>query len=154
MIELVTDKLFFLVIDYSIWIKIIHIISFTCWMAGMLYLPRLFVYHSQVKIKSESSELFKIMEKNLLRYIINPAMFITIITGALLYWTLSVQTNWFLLKILCVLGLISCHAFFSYHVKQFAIDNRSISEKAWRFLNEIPTVLLIIIIILVIRKPF
>lgn len=149
-----SDMIFFTIVDYQLWIKVVHIVSFVAWMAGLLYLPRLFVYHSKVDPASESSELFKIMEKKLLRYIINPAMFNTLISGLLLAWIISFQPTWLHIKLLFVLALTACHGFFAANLKKFARDERPLTEKKWRMINEIPTLLLIFIVILVIVKPF
>jgi len=139
------------------WVKALHIIAVISWMAGMLYLPRLFVYHSQVAVGSETSELFKIMERRLLRFIINPAMIVTWIAG--LY--LVVYTNalnpvngmWMHWKLTMVIGMQIVHAMLARHRRQFANDVNTKGARYYRILNEVPTVLLIIIVILVVIRP-
>lgn len=133
------------------WVKAIHIIAIICWMAGMLYLPRLFVNHCQVKIGSETSEIFKGMENRLLRYIINPAMILSWITGLWLAISFDVfSQGWFHLKITAVILLSAFHGVLSRGVRLFGQDKNTWSQKTWRILNEVPTILMIIIVISVI----
>ncbi len=127
------------------------------WMAGMLYLPRLFVYHSRVKPGSEASELFKVMERKLLRGIINPAMIVTWILGIWLIVrtdALSPGNGWLHAKLTCVVGLQICHAMMSRYRKAFARDQNVKSEKFFRIFNEVPAALMVIIVLLVVLKPF
>lgn len=138
-----------------LWIKSIHVIAIIAWMAGMLYLPRLFVYHSAENLSSQTSETFKLMERRLLRFIINPAMVISWIMGLWLAWKIfNFQGGWLHAKILMVVLLSGVHGFLSKNVRLFAQDKNVKSAKFWRIINEIPTVLMIIIVILVIVKPF
>jgi len=137
------------------WIKALHVIAVIAWMAGMLYLPRLFVYHCEAEIGSKQSETFKLMERRLLRAIINPAMIVTWLAG--LY--LAVTGHWFAApwlhgKLLLVLLLTAVHGFFSRCVKNFAADRNVRSQKFYRVINEVPTILMIGIVILVVVKPF
>jgi len=137
------------------WIKAFHIIALIAWMAGMLYLPRLFVYHAVVEIGSVQSETFKVMERRLLRAIINPAMIATWIFGLWLAW----QGDWFRApwlhgKLALVLLLSAAHGLFARWVKDFAADRNRHSQRFYRIANEVPTVLMIGIIILVVIKPF
>lgn len=141
--------------DSTLWIKSFHVISIICWMAGMFYLPRLFVYHCQAEVGSKQSETFKIMERRLLRAIINPAMIASWITGLWLAWEVyALQGGWLHLKLLVVVILSGYHGLLSRGVRHFAEDRNNFSEKTWRILNEVPTVLMIIAVIDVIVKPF
>jgi len=138
-----------------VWIKALHVIAVISWMAGMLYLPRLFVYHCEAEIGSKQSETFKLMERRLLKAIINPAMMVTWFAGLYLafagHWFAA---GWFQVKLFLVLVLSGAHGFFVRFVKDFAADRNTRSQKFYRILNEIPTVLLIGIVIMVVVKPF
>ncbi|TMJ81547.1 MAG: protoporphyrinogen oxidase HemJ [Alphaproteobacteria bacterium] len=135
------------------WIKALHVIAVIAWMAGMLYLPRLFVYHCEAKAGSGQSETFKVMERRLLKAIINPAMIVTWLSGLYLAWTAHFfSAGWLHGKLLLVLLLSGAHGFFSRWVRDFAADRNTRSQKFYR--NEVPTVLMIGIVILVIVKPF
>jgi putative membrane protein len=137
------------------WIKALHVIAVISWMAGMLYLPRLFVYHCEAEVGSKQSETFKVMEWRLLKAIINPAMIITWLAGLYLAWSGHWYTSgWFHAKLTLVLILSGVHGFFSRLVKDFAADQNTISQKFYRIINEVPTALMILIVILVIVKPF
>lgn len=138
-----------------LWIKAAHVIAVISWMAGMLYLPRLFVYHTAVAPGSEQSETFKVMERRLLRAIINPAMVATWVFGAWLAWDGGwLSSGWFHAKLALVILLSAAHGFFSRQVRMFAEDRNTYSQKFYRILNEVPTLLMILIVILVIVKPF
>jgi protoporphyrinogen IX oxidase len=137
------------------WIKALHVIAVISWMAGMLYLPRLFVYHCEAEIGSKQSETFKIMERRLLKAIINPAMAVTWLAGLYLAWSAHWYTaGWFHAKFALVILMSGVHGFFSRCVKDFAADKNVRSQKFYRIINEVPTVLLILIVILVVVKPF
>jgi putative membrane protein len=137
------------------WIKALHVIAVISWMAGMLYLPRLFVYHCGVAIGSEASETFKVMERKLLRFIINPAMVGAWVAGLWIAWEMSfLRDGWFLLKFTLVLGLSAVHGYLAKAVADFARDEGRRDHRFWRFMNEVPTLLMIAIVILVIVKPF
>jgi len=137
------------------WIKALHVIAVISWMAGMLYLPRLFVYHCEAEIGSRQSETFKVMERRLLRAIINPAMIVTWLAGIYLAWAGNwYLSGWFHAKLLLVLVLSGVHGFFSRCVRAFAADKNPHSQKFYRIINEVPTVLMIAIVVLVIVKPF
>jgi putative membrane protein len=141
--------------DYYDWIKAGHIIAVIAWMAGMLYLPRLFVYHVRAAKGSELSETFKVMERRLMRAIINPAMIASWILGLALAWLGNHWSEpWLHGKLLLLLGMQLAHAGCSRWRKQFARDENRHSEKFYRFMNEVPTVLMIGIVILVVVKPF
>lgn len=137
------------------WIKALHVIAVISWMAGMLYLPRLFVYHAQTATGSEQSETFKIMERRLMRAIMTPAMIVTWLAGLWLVWQGGwTKAGWFHAKFALVVILSGVHGYLAARVKDFAGDSNAKSQNFYRFLNEIPTLLMILIVILVIVKPF
>ena len=137
------------------WIKALHVIAVIAWMAGMLYLPRLFVYHCEAEAGSKQSETFKVMERRLLKAIINPAMVVTWLAGLYLAWAGHLfSAGWFHGKLLLVVLLSGVHGFFARCVKDFAADRNARSQIFYRFINEVPTILMIGIVILVIVKPF
>jgi putative membrane protein len=138
-----------------VWIKALHIVAVISWMAGMLYLPRLFVYHCEAEVGSKQSETFKVMERRLLKAIINPAMIVTWLAGLYLAWSGSwFSAGWLHGKLLLVLILSGVHGFFARCVKDFAADRNKRSQKFYRIINEVPTLLMIGIVILVVVKPF
>ena len=137
------------------WIKALHVIAMISWMAGMLYLPRLFVYHADAEPGSQKSETFKVMERRLLRAIINPAMIVTWAAGLWLGWHgFAFQGGWLHAKLVLVLILSGVHGYFSATVRRFAEDRNEKPARHWRIVNEVPTLLMIAIVILVIVKPF
>ena len=137
------------------WLLAFHIIAVIAWMAGMLYLPRLFVYHCAADPGSMQSETFKVMERRLLRAIINPAMIVTWVLGLwLAYRGDWFAAHWLHLKLALVLGMMGVHGILSKYVREFAADKRRNSAKFFRILNEVPTVLMILIVILAVVKPF
>jgi len=139
-----------------LWLKALHIIAVIAWMAGMLYLPRLFVYHTKAKPGSEMSQTFKVMEEKLLRLIMNPAMIATWVFALLMLWANPglLSMGWFHGKLLLVILMTGAHGYLAYARKQFAADTNTRSEKFWRIANEGPTILMILIVILAIVKPF
>lgn len=138
-----------------LWIKALHVIAIIAWMAGMLYLPRLFIYHCDAPKGSVQSQTFKVMERRLLTVIMNPAMVIAWVVGLWLAWTGGhFSSPWFHIKLLLVLILSAVHGYFSGAVRAFREDRNEVSPRHWRMINEIPTVLMIGIVILVIVKPF
>jgi protoporphyrinogen IX oxidase len=138
-----------------LWLKAFHVIAVIAWMAGMLYLPRLFVYHCETPKGSIQSETFKIMERRLLKAIINPAMGATWILGLVLIWQGGwITSGWLHAKILLVLIMSGVHGMLSRFVRDFAEDRNTRPAKFYRMINEVPTVLMIGIVILVIVKPF
>ncbi len=143
-------------LEYYLVIKSLHIIAFTAWMAGLFYLPRLFVYHTQVAPLSEASEKFKIMEHKLLKIIMNPAMIITWILGLMMLYVMPeyFSQGWMHVKFLCVILLSGFQGFLSVTRKKFALDKNQRSERFYRIINEIPTIFLILIVFMVILKPF
>jgi protoporphyrinogen IX oxidase len=137
------------------WIKALHVIAVIAWMAGMLYLPRLFVYHCESEAGSKQSETFKVMERRLLKAIINPAMIVTWLTGLYLAWAGHwFSAGWLHGKLLLVVILSGVHGFFSRCVRDFAADRNARGQKFYRIINEIPTILMVGIVILVVVKPF
>ncbi len=136
--------------------KALHLIAVISWMAGLLYLPRIFVYHSETKENKEQSETFKLMEKRLYFYIMNPAMVLSWVFGILLIHTQGIESLgffWMKIKIGLVLILTAYHFYLLIVLKDFQIDINNKSSKFFRFINEIPTILLIIIIFVVVFKP-
>lgn len=141
--------------DFYPWAKAIHVIAVISWMAGMLYLPRLFVYHADTERGSQQSETFKVMERRLLRGIINPAMVISWAFGLWLAWKgFGFQGGWLHAKLAAVVALSAVHGYLSAAVRKFAEDRNEKPARHWRIVNEIPTLLMIIIVVLVIVKPF
>jgi putative membrane protein len=141
--------------EFYPWVKAFHIVAMTAWMAAMLYLPRLFVYHTGVAAGSEASETFKVMERRLLKAIATPAMALTWILGI----TLAVMSGafsegWMHAKLLFVLVLSGYHGFLARSTRTFAADSNTRKAGFYRILNEVPTVALIIIVVLVVVKPF
>ena len=140
---------------FVLWAKAIHIVAVIAWMAGMLYLPRLFVYHADAAVGSEMSETFKVMERRLLHAIINPAMIVTWIFGLWLAWRMyGFSGGWLHGKIALVVLMSGVHGYLSASVRRFATDANTRPARHWRIVNEVPTVLMIAIVILVVVKPF
>jgi putative membrane protein len=138
-----------------LWVKAIHVIAIIAWMAGMLYLPRLFVYHAEASKGSDVSATFKVMERRLLKAIINPAMILVFLTGfVLVYLTEDWREGWWQAKFVLVLGLGALHGYFARCVRTFAEDANERPARFYRFLNEAPTVLMVLIVVLAVVKPF
>lgn len=137
------------------WLKALHIMAVISWMAGMLYLPRLMVYHAEAQRDSIQSETFKIMERRLLKGIINPAMIVTWVVGLYLAWAgFGFKGGWLHGKILLVVILTGIHGYLGGRVRAFAEDRNDKSGRFYRILNEVPAVLMVAIVILVVVKPF
>jgi protoporphyrinogen IX oxidase len=139
------------------WIKSAHIVAVVAWMAGLLYLPRLFVYHAMAAVGSDRSETFKIMERRLLRGIMNPAMLATLSFGLLLAGTPDVvewDRGWIWAKLGFVAGLIAYHGWLARWCSAFAVDRNRHSPRFFRAINELPILVLIAIVVLVVVKPF
>lgn len=140
-----------------LYLKAFHLIAVMAWMAGMLYLPRLFVYHTQVPVGSERDKLLQTMERRLLRFIINPAMIVTFIFGV---WLVMIQTpeiwreGWWHIKLTLVVIMFAVHGFLARCRKKFIRGENTYSTKFYRIINELPTVLMVVIVFLVILKPF
>jgi len=138
-----------------LWIKSLHVVSIIAWMAGLLYLPRLFVYHCAAPAGSITSETFKVMERRLLGAIMTPAMIVAWITGLVLaYQAGFFNTGWLHLKLSMVLLLSGAHGYMSRCVRTFAADANQRGHGFYRVLNEAPTLLMVVIVIAVIVKPF
>jgi protoporphyrinogen IX oxidase len=140
--------------DGAAWLRALHIMAFTAWMAGMWYLPRLMVYHTGVAVGSEASETFKAMERRLLKAITTPAMAVTLLAGVALasvqgQW----QDGWLHAKLALVLLMLACHGILARHVRRFQADERPRPATWYRAFNEAPTLLFIGIVLLVILKP-
>jgi putative membrane protein len=139
------------------WIKALHIVSMVAWMAGMFYLPRLFVYHCEVPRGSAESERFKVMERRLLKQIINPAMIATFVFGILLVLTPGVidwSAGWWHVKMLGIVMMSAFHGMLPRWRRDFLEDRNTRPAKFYRMANEVPTVLLLLIVIMVIVRPF
>jgi putative membrane protein len=139
------------------WVKAFHVISLIAWMAATFYLPRLYVYHCQVAIGSAESERFKIMERRLHKQIMTPAMIATWVFGLILVFTPGVvlwSQGWWYVKLISILALTGFHGAQSKWRKDFLNDRNKRPEKFYRIANEVPTILMIIIVIMVIVKPF
>ncbi len=141
-----------------LYVKALHIISIIAWMAGLLYLPRLFVYHAYEQPGSATSETFKLMEVRLLRYIMNPAMIASWIFGLILLfyygvvnWSVDI---WFHIKFLLVILLTGYHMFLARWRRLFAQDQNPHSAKFYRWMNEVPTVIMLAVVILAVARPF
>jgi len=139
------------------WIKALHILSVVAWMAGLFYLPRLFVYHADAQAGSEAAETFKVMERRLLRGIMNPAMIATYVFGialaatpGLVHWSEA----WIYVKLAAVLGLTLIHHLLAVWRREFAEDRNHRVARFYRIVNEVPTLLLILIVVMVVVKPF
>jgi putative membrane protein len=137
------------------WVKAFHIISVIAWMSGMLYLPRLFVYHCSAPAGSAQSETFKVMERRLMRAIINPAMVAAFVFGLWLVWLGGwAFATWFQIKFVLVIMMSGVHGMLSRYRRDFAADKNRHSEKFYRIINEVPTLLMIAIVLLAVIKPF
>lgn len=140
-----------------LWVKIVHVLAIISWMAGLFYLPRLFVYHAENIRKAEVPAIFKVMERRLLKAIMRPAALVALLTGG---WLISLGgwhdpiPLWLWLKLVLVLGMLMFHGLLERHAARFRDDRETRSGRFFRIINEIPTVLLIFIVILVIAKPF
>lgn len=142
------------------WVLAFHLIAVICWFAALFYLPRLFVYHADADVGSDKSETFKVMERRLLRTIINPAMGVTWLAGLgmVVYWELNGITSarefWFVAKFILVIVLSGMSGVQSRYVRQFAADANTRPSRFYRIFNEVPFILIILIVALVVIKPF
>ncbi len=142
-------------VDLYVWVKALHVIAVISWMAGLLYLPRLFIYHTECGAGSVQGETFKIMESRLIRLIMNPAMILSWIPGLWLAWYgFQFHGLWLHLKLSGVAGLTLTHIYFARSARDFALDKITKTAMHWRIWNEAPTLLMIMIVIMVIVKPF
>lgn len=138
------------------WMKALHIIFAIAWLAGLFYLPRLYVYHTQVAAGSEASETFKVMERKLLGMIMHPAMVATLLFGGVMMLEMGADAwseGWLLLKLACMAGLVAVHVLLARWQGDFAEDRNVHSERFYRIVNEAPTVLMIAIVILAVFRP-
>ena len=137
------------------WLVAFHVIAMVAWMAGIFYLPRLFVYHADAERGSDKSETFKIMERRLLRAIMTPAMIATWAAGvALAIWSRQYDQPWLMAKVALVIGMTGLHFWLAARQRDFANDANTRTSRTYRLVNEVPTLLLIGIVILVIVRPF
>lgn len=141
---------------YYVWIKALHIVSVIFWMAGMAYLPRLFVYHAEAERGSDKSETFKIMERRLLRGIVNPAMIATFTFGILMLVLNPglLSDGWMHVKLALIVAMMALHGFFSRWRKDFEHDENTRDARFYRIVNEAPPLLVIFIVLLAVAKPF
>ncbi|MBB5048488.1 putative membrane protein [Rhodopseudomonas rhenobacensis] len=136
------------------WVKALHVIAVISWMAGMLYMPRLFVYHCGATVGSKQSETFKIMERRLYKAIMNPAMMVAWVLGLYIAWDRGfLMDGWFHFKLAAVVLMTVIHVMLGRYVRDFAADRNTRSHKFYRVINEIPTLLMIAAVILVVVKP-
>lgn len=140
-----------------LWIKALHIVAVIAWMAALLYLPRLFVYHAQTEPGSETSEKFKIMERRLLRGIMTPSMVAVLILGGILVanlGTAAAMSGWLLVKLVCVAGIFAVHMGCVSWTRAFAEDRNTRPHTFFRWINEVPALLMLIIVVMAVVKPF
>ena len=138
-----------------LWLKVLHIISVIAWMAAMFYLPRLFVYHAETVPGTRQSETFKVMERRLLKAIMTPAMISSWIFGLwVAYEGGFFSSGWLHAKLMLVFVMSGLHGYLARCVRQFAADANTHSSRHYRIVNEVPTVLMVLIVILVVIKPF
>ena len=138
-----------------LWFKALHVMAVITWMAGLFYLPRLFIYHHDKATGSESSETFKIMELRLYRFIMNPSMMIAWAFGLFIAWEGGwLFSGWLHVKLLAVALMTGAHVYYGRAVRAFGRDERPLTTRHWRMLNEVPAVLMIVIVLMAVLKPF
>ncbi|RYE06162.1 MAG: protoporphyrinogen oxidase HemJ [Rickettsiaceae bacterium] len=142
--------------DYYLWFKALHIISIICWMAGIFYLPRLYVYHTRAQCGSELDITFQTMEYKLLKFVMNPAMISSYVFGIInaSIYGFSALGVWFHVKMLAVIGLTIFHMLLAKWRKDFVVGNNKHGEKFYRIANEVPTILMVMAVFMVVIKPF
>jgi putative membrane protein len=141
--------------DAYLWFKAFHVMAVIAWMAGLFYLPRLFIYHHDKPAGSESSETFKIMEMRLYRFIMTPAMMMAWLFGLVIAWQGGWFTSgWLHAKLLAVVALTVAHVYYGRAARAFGRNERPLTTRHWRMLNEVPAVLMIVIVVMVVLKPF
>lgn len=145
-----------LLLNHYLWIQALHIIAVICWMAVLLYLPRLFIYHCDAPVGSDQSETFKVMEKRLIRYIGGPSMIAVWLFGVLMLIANPdlMSQGWMHVKLTCVIAMTGAHHVFLKYMKKFAADANIKSAKFYRVANEIPTILMVVIVLMAVAKPF
>lgn len=139
-----------------LWFKVLHVVSVIAWMAGLFYLPRLFVYHTSQILGTAGDDLFKVMERRLMKAIMRPAAVVALGSGLATAYAagFSGGEKWLMLKLMGVVGLCAYHGLLEWHLAAFAEGERFKSQRYYRIINEVPTLLLIWIVIMVIVKPF
>lgn len=144
------------ILAHYLWIKALHIIAVIAWMAGMMYLPRLFIYHHQAERGGEAERFFVVMERRLFLGIINPSIIaVWVLAGLMLYARPEIMSaTWFIVKFPMVLGISAIHGWYSRARKAFARGERPRSGEFWRIMNEIPFVLMIVAVFMAVLKPF
>lgn len=140
--------------NYYLWAKSFHIVAMVSWMVGLFYLPRLFVYHADAELGSDKADTFALMERRLMKIIMTPAMILTWLFGLYLAGQLGAFPLWLSLKLLAVLALTVFHFMLAGAMKKIALKPDYKSPRDWRLYNEVPTVLMIVIVLLVVIKPF
>ena len=139
------------------WVKVAHVLAVISWMAGLFYLPRLFVYHAENEQKKDIPPIFKVMERRLLKAIMRPAAMVVVVSGVLLVhfgsWDQALPV-WLWLKLLLVVCMLAFHGLLEVHVARFRDDRENKSGRYFRVINEVPTLLLVGIVVLVVIKPF
>jgi putative membrane protein len=144
-----------IMIEYYTWLKAVHLIAVISWMAGLLYLPRLYVYHTELEVGSEEDKRFQIMERKLLRFIMNPAAITVLIVGLMLaHIGQSYSMGWFHVKALLLIGMFATHGMLAKYRKLFVDGKNTHSAKFYKILNEAPAVLMVLIVIIAVVKPF
>lgn len=142
-------------VDAMLWVKSLHVLAVISWMVGMFYLPRLFVYHTEAGAGSPQAATFKVMERRLMRAIVNPAMVVTWVSGLwLAIEVYAFQGGWLHAKVMLVVAMSGLHGYFSASRKRLERDEITRTSRHWRMMNEVPTLLLVAIVVLVIVKPF
>lgn len=138
-----------------LWFKAMHVMAVIAWMAGLFYLPRLFIYHHDKAAGSDASETFKVMEMRLYRFIMNPALMMAWAFGLFIGWQGDwFQSGWLHAKLVAVVVLTAAHVYYGRAARAFSRDERPLTSRHWRLLNEVPAVLMIVIVVLVVVKPF
>lgn len=139
-----------------LWVKVVHILALISWMAGLFYLPRLFVYHADKVVGGEADETFRVMERRLLKAIMRPAALVVLLSGLWLLHVLalSLAEPWLMIKLLAVAVMFGFHGLLERHVAGFARGERRSSSRYFRVINEVPTLLLIVIVVCVVIRPF
>lgn len=143
-------------LEYYLWVKALHIIAVIAWMAGLLYLPRLFVYHAEARAGSDGAAMLGIMERRLLRYIMNPASFAVWVFGLLMLYAnpALLSEGWMHAKLGCVVLMTGLHHVFARWARKFASGGNTRPAKFYRIMNEVPTALMIVIVIMAVAEPF
>ena len=136
------------------WIKALHVMAVIAWMAGLFYLPRLFVYHAKAETSAEMARTFKVMERRLYRVIMMPAMVLAWVFGLLLIGAIGLNHGWLHAKLLLVVVMTAYHFMLGRHLRRFANDGNEKPERYFRLINEVPTLLMVAIVVLVVVKPF